>query len=248
MSESTSRNQIQPRNGLILQTRTLQTYSIWSKFQRARRPVRYTSLICYLVKGILTNDILHFTLWYLITIGYPLTDTAIIHLRYINKPTGTPTHNMISKSILGQGSLSRFFLGTDCFDCWAFVVLSSPLIIRHDLIIKSFDIIIWYLVIVLCENVYKTFNHKSNKPDWSRWVNPHDNHLLWTLSPTNLLPPRSLLVFPVTSSMSCSPHVFIVTEYDRSSSTPNASILVEKFLWNNPTFWKVWIWQQVWVL
>ena len=41
---------------------------------------------------------------------------------------------------------------------------------------------------MLCENVYKTFTHKSNKPDSSHWVSPYDNHLLCTLSPTNLLP------------------------------------------------------------
>jgi hypothetical protein len=43
-------------------------------------------------------------------------------------------------------------------------------------------------VIVVCENVYKTFTHKSNKPDSSHWLTPYDNHLLCTLSPTNLLP------------------------------------------------------------
>ncbi len=41
---------------------------------------------------------------------------------------------------------------------------------------------------MLCENVYKTFTHKANKPDSSHWLTPNDNHLLCTLSPTNLLP------------------------------------------------------------
>ncbi len=31
------------------------------------------------------------------------------------------------------------------------------------------------------------FTHKSNKVDPKHWVSPYDNHLLWTLSPTNLL-------------------------------------------------------------
>jgi hypothetical protein len=59
--------------------------------------------------------------------------------------------------------------------------------------IKWFDYpviwhIIWWSVIVLCENVYKTFTHKSNKTDSNHWVNPYDNDLFWILSPTNLLP------------------------------------------------------------
>ena len=60
--------------------------------------------------------------------------------------------------------------------------------VSNDLIIKSFDIIIWQSVSILSENVYKTFTHKSNKTDSNHWVSPYDNHLLCTLSPTNLLP------------------------------------------------------------
>jgi hypothetical protein len=52
------------------------------------------------------------------------------------------------------------------------------------LVIKSFDYF-----------VYKTFTHKSNKPDQSHWLSPHHNHP----HPFSYQPPahRSLLVFPV---------------------------------------------------
>jgi hypothetical protein len=50
-------------------------------------------------------------------------------------------------------------------------------------------------VIVLCENVHKTFSHKSKTPDSIHWVNPYDNHLLCTLSPTNLLPTLRYMCF-----------------------------------------------------
>ena len=58
---------------------------------------------------------------------------------------------------------------------------------------KWFDYqVIWHYHLIISDsamcNVYKTFTHKSNKPDSSHWLTPYDNHLLCTLSPTNLLP------------------------------------------------------------
>ncbi len=41
-------------------------------------------------------------------------------------------------------------------------------------------------MIVLCENVYETFTHECNTPDSRHWVRSYDNHLLCTLSHTNL--------------------------------------------------------------
>ncbi len=55
---------------------------------------------------------------------------------------------------------------------------------------------------MLCETVYKTFTHKSNKPDSSHWVSPYDNHLLCPLSPTNLLPTVGYLCFLYVPSSS----------------------------------------------
>ena len=55
---------------------------------------------------------------------------------------------------------------------------------------------------MLCENVYKTFTHKSNKPDSSHWLTPYENHLLCTLSPTNLLPTVGYFRFLYVSSSS----------------------------------------------
>ena len=57
-------------------------------------------------------------------------------------------------------------------------------------------------MIVLCENVYKTFTHKSNKADSNHWVSPYDNHLLCTLSPTDLLPTVDYFRFLYVSSSS----------------------------------------------
>jgi hypothetical protein len=57
-------------------------------------------------------------------------------------------------------------------------------------------------VIVLRENVYKIFTHKSNKPDSSHSVSPYDNHPLCPLSPTNILPVVGYLFFMYVSSSS----------------------------------------------
>ncbi len=73
--------------------------------------------------------------------------------------------------------------------------------VSNDLIIKSFDTIIWKSVIVLCENVYKTFTHKWNKPDSSHAAT-ESAHMTTTSSTPCLLPlepptHRRLLAFPV---------------------------------------------------
>ena len=47
----------------------------------------------YIVTGTLTSVTLHFTLWYFTRIGYPLTVSQIIHIRYmINNPHNYGTH------------------------------------------------------------------------------------------------------------------------------------------------------------
>ena len=65
---------------------------------------------------------------------------------------------------------------------------------------------------MLCENVYKTFTHKWNTPDSSHWVRSYDNHLLCTLSHTNLLPTVGYLCFLFVASSSKNLKAFLMFE------------------------------------
>jgi hypothetical protein len=79
--------------------------------------------------------------------------------------------------------------------------LSSPLIINlFEMLDDNHDYF-----------VYKTFPHKSNKPDQSHWVSPYHNHRLRPLPPTNLL---RLLVFPVCVIIICEDS-FVITSRQR---------------------------------
>ncbi len=63
-----------------------------------------------------------------------------------------------------------------------------------------------------CENVYKTFTHKWNTPDSSHWVRSYDNHLLCTMSHTNLLPTVDYLCFLFVASSSKNMKAFLMFE------------------------------------
>ena len=76
-------------------------------------------------------------------------------------------------------------------------------------------------LIMLCENVYKTFTHKWNKPDSSHWVRTYDNHLLCTLSHTNLLPTVGYLRFLFVPSSSKNLKSFLMFESCTHGNTLN---------------------------